>query len=73
MMRARQRAVDTLERAASHDWRRLVAGAVSVALVVGGEFFLLARPGAQSRRRVAHAGVPAALRAAGTGVVGGSG
>lgn len=42
MMRARAQAVDTLERAASHDWRRLLAGAVSLVLVVGGEFLLLA-------------------------------
>ncbi len=42
MMRARAQAVDMLERAASHDWRRLVAGTVSLVLVLGGELFLFA-------------------------------
>jgi len=42
MMRARAQAVDELEKAASHDWRRLAAGAVSLVLVLGGELVLLA-------------------------------
>jgi hypothetical protein len=41
MMRARARAVDELENAASHDWRRLVAGAMSLVLVLGGELLFL--------------------------------
>ncbi len=41
MMRARAQAVSELERAASHDWRRLVAGAVSLVLVLAGELGLL--------------------------------
>lgn len=41
MMRARAEAVPKLERAVSHDWRRLVVGAVSVGLVLVGELVLL--------------------------------
>lgn len=40
MLRARTQAVDELERAVSHDWRRLLAGTVSVVLVLAGELFL---------------------------------
>lgn len=41
MMRARAEAVPELERAVSHDWRRLVVGAVSLGLVLVGELVLL--------------------------------
>lgn len=42
MMRAREQAVEELERAATHDWRRLVVGAVSLLLVLFGGLAVLA-------------------------------
>jgi hypothetical protein len=40
MMRARAKAVAELEKAVSHDWRRLVAGTASLVLVLVGELVL---------------------------------
>lgn len=41
MMRARAEAVPELEKAVSHDWRRLVVGTASLGLVLVGELVLL--------------------------------
>lgn len=46
MMRARAQAIDELEKTASHDWRRILAGAVSLVLVIGAELFLFVVVGA---------------------------
>ncbi len=74
MMRARAQAVSELEKAASHDWRRLVSGAVSLVLLLAGELVFLGVIGPATDLGWEPAafvlGVPAIVALIGGGVLG---